>query len=398
MVKKFIMIISAIALFVGLITISTALINCDDIAAQTMIAKSPEKITGKQSLDEIANYYLVEASTGQVLKARGENERKEIASMVKIMTLLLTFEAIDRGEVGLNDNVLISDHAAAQKGSELFLDANINYPLSDLIKGATVVSANDACVAIAEHLAGSESAFVARMNDRAQELGMENTRFANPTGYPVTDDEQYSTAKDVNIMTRQLIKHKLYYDYSKIWVEDYRHPSGRITGLANTNKLIRFYKGCDSGKTGYTDSAKYCLSASAMRNEMRVVGTVLGAPESQLRFNAMRGLFDYAFMNYRTETVLNTENPLNIAIKVKKGKNDYVYPIVEENLVYLKTRDSKDYVVEYEYNDITAPMAKGSVVGKAKLIVDGQIYTSVNLILNEDVEKANFWDNIKNLL
>lgn len=397
MVKKFIAIISTIALFVGLIVVSTAMPkNIADSCE--MVEILPDKNTGKQSLNEIANYYLVEASTGQVLKARGEDEKKEIASMVKIMTLLLTFEAIDRGEANLNDNVLISDYAAAQKGSELFLDAGVQYPLTDLIKGATVVSANDACVAIAEHLAGSESAFVDRMNNRAKELGMENTKFINPTGYPSVSGEQYSTAKDVNIMTRQLIKHKQYYDYSKIWVEDYKHPSGRITGLANTNKLIRFYKGCDSGKTGFTNSAKYCLSASAERNNMRVVGTVLGAPESQLRFNAMRNLFDYAFMNYKTETVIDAQNPLNIAIKVLKGKNDFAYPIAQENLVYLKTRDSKEYTLEYEFNDIIAPMKKGSIVGKAKIMVDGQEYSSVNLILNEDVEKANFWDNIKKLL
>lgn len=397
MVKKFIAIISTIALFVGLIVVSTAMPkNIADSCE--MVDILPDKNMGKQSLDEIANYYLVEASTGQVLKARGEDEKKEIASMVKIMTLLLTFEAIDRGEANLNDKVLISDYAAAQKGSELFLDAGVQYPLTDLIKGATVVSANDACVAISEHLAGSESAFVDRMNNRAKELGMENTKFINPTGYPSVSGEQYSTAKDVNIMTRQLIKHKQYYDYSKIWVEDYKHPSGRITGLANTNKLIRFYKGCDSGKTGFTNSAKYCLSASAERNNMRVVGTVLGAPESQLRFNAMRNLFDYAFMNYKTETVIDAQNPLNIAIKVLKGKNDFAYPIAEENLVYLKTRDSKEYTLEYEFNDIIAPMKKGSIVGKAKIMVDGQEYSSVNLILNEDVEKANFWDNIKKLL
>lgn len=397
MVKKLIAIISTIALFVGLIVISTAIPNNKADSCE-VIDILPDKNTGKQSLDEIANYYLVEASTGQVLKACGEDEKKEIASMVKIMTLLLTFEAIDRGEANLNDKVLISDYAAAQKGSELFLDAGIQYPLGDLVKGATVVSANDACVAIAEHLAGSESAFVDKMNIRAQELGMENTKFINPTGYPSDSGEQYSTAKDVNIMTRQLIKHKQYYDYSKIWVEDYKHPSGRITGLANTNKLIRFYKGCDSGKTGFTNSAKYCLSASAERNNMRVIGTVLGAPESQLRFNAMRNLFDYAFMNYKIETVIDAQNPLNIAIKVLKGKNDFAYPIAEENLVYLKTRDSKDYTLEYELSDIIAPMSKGSVVGKAKIMVDGQEYSSVNLILNEDIEKANFWDNIKKFL
>lgn len=340
--------------------------------------------------------YLTEATTGMVLYKKNEDERHEIASMVKIMTLLLTFEAVERGEVSYDELITISREAASEKGSELFLDAGAQYKLSDLIKGITVVSANDASVAVAERLAGSVPAFVERMNARAQELGMTNTKFVNATGYP-SENEQYSTARDVNIMTRELIKHKEYYNYSRIWVEDFTHPSGRITGLANTNKLIRFYKGCDSGKTGYTSTAKFCLSASAERNGLRVVGTVIGAESSDKRFSAMRKMFDYSFMNYKSECVKASGSYANVDVNVKRGKVDTVTPILKDDLKFISSRAGGEYTVEYELNDICAPMSKGSVVGKAKIISDNVVVSEVELVLENDVKKASFFDYIRKI-
>lgn len=340
--------------------------------------------------------YLTEATTGMVLYKKNEDERHEIASMVKIMTLLLTFEAIEKNEASYDELITISREAAAEKGSELFLDAGAQYRLSDLIKGITVVSANDASVAVAERLAGSVPAFVDRMNARAQELGMTNTKFVNATGYP-SENEQYSTARDVNAMTRELIKHKDYYNYSRIWVEDFTHPSGRITGLANTNKLVRFYKGCDSGKTGYTSTAKFCLSASAERNGLRVVGTVIGAESSDNRFSAMRKMFDYSFMNYKAECVKECGSNADIEISVKKGKEDSITPIFSADLKFITSRAGGEYTVEYETQEIIAPMSKGSVVGKAKLMSGDKVVSEVNLILDRDVEKASFFDYIRKI-
>lgn len=340
--------------------------------------------------------YLTEATTGMVLYRKNEDERHEIASMVKIMTLLLTFEAIERGEASYDELITISREAADEKGSELFLDAGVQYKLSDLIKGIIVVSANDASVAVAERLAGSVPSFVDRMNTRAQELGMTNTKFANATGYP-SEYEQYSTARDVNIMTRELIKHKDYYNYSRIWVEDFTHPSGRITGLANTNKLVRFYKGCDSGKTGYTSTAKFCLSASAERNGLRIVGTVIGAESSDKRFGAMRKMFDYSFMNYKAECVKECGSYADADISVKGGKVDSVTPILKGDLKFISSRAGGDYTVEYETMEIKAPMSKGSVVGKAKIISDNVVVSEVDLILENDVKKASFFDYIRKI-
>ena len=204
--------------------------------------------------------YLSEYNTGEVLYQHNADAKHEIASMVKIMTANLIFDAVDEGKLSYDEMITISKEASAMGGSQMFLDAGAQYSVSDLIKGIIVVSANDASYAMAERLSGSVDAFVAKMNDKAAELGMVNTKFANCTGLP-SESEQYSTAKDVNIMTRSLMSHPKYFQYASIWMEDYKHPSGRITQFVNTNKLLKQYSGCIGGKTGYTDKAGHCLSA-----------------------------------------------------------------------------------------------------------------------------------------
>lgn len=341
--------------------------------------------------------YLTEYESGNVLHAKNEDAKRPIASMVKIMTLLLTFEKEEQGQLRLEDKIVVSHNAAKQTGSEMFLDENVEYSISDIIKGVVLMSANDGAVALGETVAGSEEGFVAMMNERAKSLGMENTLFSNPTGLP-SESEQYSTAKDVNIMTRELLKHKKYYDYSKIWLEDYTHPSGRITQLANTNKLIRFYKGCDSGKTGYTDEAKYCLSASAERGGMRIVGTVMGADNSKVRFAEMSGMFNYGFGNYKKVTFNKQGESIGNICAVKKGKVKEMSPVLEKELsAVIGIKDEKP-TVEYEINEnITAPIAKGQVVGKALLKSGDKVIKEVNLVSSTDINKATLWDNIKNI-
>ncbi|MDE6302938.1 MAG: D-alanyl-D-alanine carboxypeptidase, partial [Clostridia bacterium] len=225
--------------------------------------------------------YLIDYGTGTVIYSRNENARLPIASMVKIMTAMLTFEAIERGDVSLDDDVLISQESASMGGSQVFLDAGTTHKLGDLLRTVIVASANDSCVALAEHIEGSVGAFVAKMNARAKELGMENTCFKNCTGLPAA--ESFSCAKDAATMFMQLIKYPVYFDFAKVWLEDYEHPSGRKTTITNTNKLVKFYNGCDGGKTGYTSEAKFCLTATAMRNNMRVIAVVVGADSSTVR-------------------------------------------------------------------------------------------------------------------
>ena len=217
---------------------------------------------------------LVSADSGEVLFEHNADEKRPIASMVKIMTLLLCFENADSGKFSFDDMITVSQRAASMGGSQAFLDAGSAYMAEDLVKSIVIASANDSCVAMAEHIGGSVEGFVNLMNKRADELGMQDTVFVNCTGLPAAG--QFSTAKDVSKMFRELIGHKKYFEYSGVWMEDFQHPGGRVTGLTNTNKLIRQYNGCDGGKTGYTSEAMHCLAATAKRGDMRLISVVVG--------------------------------------------------------------------------------------------------------------------------
>ena len=262
--------------------------------------------------------YLTDSASGRVLYAKNEDEKHEIASMVKIMTATLTFEALERGELSLEEKICVSETAASMGGSQMFLDAGVEYKAGDLLKGVIVASANDASVALAERIGGSHSAFVGLMNKRAAELGMKNTLFSCATGLP-DSGEQYSTARDVNMMTRELMKHKGYYDYAGIWMEDFIHPSGRSTQLVNTNKLIRNYAGCVGGKTGFTDEAGFCLSACAERNGVRVTATLIGGKDGKGRFAEVSGMFNYAFANFKNVKLVTAGEELG-TVAVSGGK------------------------------------------------------------------------------
>lgn len=344
------------------------------------------------------NCYLVDFNSGRVLYAKGENDRKPIASMVKIMTLLITFENVDSGKLSLDQKVAISHEAAAQVGSEMFLDEGVEYPLSDLIKGIVTMSANDASVAVAELVGGDESAFTGMMNQRAAQLGMNDTLFANATGYP-TKEEQYSTAKDVACMMRELAKHKEYYNYSTIWLEDYTHPSGRITQMANTNKLIRHYKGCDAGKTGYTDSAKFCLAGTAVRDGMRIVGSVLGAPDSKARFRAMSTMFNYGFNNFKNVVLVKGGSPLSVDVKVNGGKKDKLAVMAKSDLSVLQAKGETNAKLEYSIPEsVKAPINYGDKIGEVYAVVDGQKVSVCEVLATEEIKKASIWDYVKKIM
>lgn len=349
----------------------------------------------EQSYGSSFSAYMVENDTGKVLYKKNENERHEIASMVKIMSSLLVFEAQEKGEIKFDEKITISHNAASMTGSELFIDEGSEYTVSDLLKGVIVVSANDACVALAERIAGSEDNFVNLMNERAKSLGMNDTLFVNATGLPASG--QYSTAKDVNTMTRELIKHEAYYNYSKIWLEDYAHPSGRITQLANTNKLIRHYEGCDSGKTGFTNNALFCLSASAKRNDMRLVTTVIGAKSSKERFKEVSDLFNYGFNNYSYTRVKSKGDTIENSVKVEKGKKKSIDLVFAEDIASLTKKGDKAQVeLRYELPDkIRATVNKGDKVGECHVYENGTLIKKCDIVANETIEKASWFDNLK---
>lgn len=337
--------------------------------------------------------YMVDYATGTVLYSRNENERLPIASMVKIMTSLLTFESVDSGKISLDDDVVVSQNAASMGGSQVFLDANTTHKVGDLLKTVIVASANDSCVALAEHISGSVEAFVARMNERAAELGMENTVFKNCTGLPAA--ESFSSAKDVSIMFSQLIKHPKYFDYSQVWLEDYKHPDGRVTTITNTNKLVKFYQGCDGGKTGFTSEAKFCLCATAKRNDMRVISVIIGADSSKVRNAAISASFDYAFANFSNKVMLKGGEKLDFEANVTGGKQSSVSIAAERDLTrFVGLDDKSKYDVRYEIPDAKAPFKAGDKVGVARLLKDGVEIDSVNVVSLEDVQSRNLFDAI----
>lgn len=337
--------------------------------------------------------YMVDYATGTVLYSRNENERLPIASMVKIMTSLLTFESVDSGKIGLDDDVVVSQNAASMGGSQVFLDANTTHKVGDLLKTVIVASANDSCVALAEHISGSVEAFVARMNERATELGMENTVFKNCTGLPAA--ESFSSAKDVSIMFSQLVQHPKYFDYSQVWLEDYKHPDGRATTITNTNKLVKFYQGCDGGKTGFTSEAKFCLCATAKRNDMRVISVIIGADSSKVRNAAISASFDYAFANFSNKVMLKGGEKLDFEANVTSGKQSSVSIAAERDLTrFVGLDDKSKYDVRYEISDVKAPLKAGDKVGVARLLKDGVEIDSVNVVSLEDVQSRNLFDAI----
>ncbi len=341
--------------------------------------------------------YLIDEGTGAVIFAKKENERLPIASMVKIMTALLTLEAVDRGEISLESDVTVSEEAASMGGSQVFLNEGDVHKVKDLLRTVIVASANDSCVALAERVAGSTSSFVSKMNQRAKELGMQNTNFKNCTGLPMA--ESFSSAKDVSIMFRELIKHPTYFEFSKVWLEDYQHPDGRETTITNTNKLVKFYNGCDGGKTGYTSEAKFCLCATAKRDDMRVIAVVIGADSSKVRNSAISKMFDHSFANYSNKILLKSGENIVNDVQVVGGKKQNISLTVSRDVSQFMSR-SEEGNVELKYDlplTLKAPIKQGDTVGKVHLVKDGIVVTTTDIIALEAVERMSLWDAIKQI-
>ena len=341
--------------------------------------------------------YLIDANTGTLIYSNNENEKLPIASMCKIMTLLLCFDALESEEISLGEEIVVSEVASGMGGSQVFLETNGKYTVGELIKSIPVASANDACVAMAERLCGSEAEFTLRMNQKAQELNMNNTNFVNCTGLPSAG--QYSCAKDVATMFSKLLEHEQYFKFSRIWTDVVKHPNDRVTEISNTNKLIRFYSGCDSGKTGYTNEAGHCLAASAMRNGMRLIAVVIKAPDSKCRFKDVSSMFNYGFANYVNKLIVDDKKPLDITVEICGGKKNTL-EVVAEKPLYLFSSRSEKRSVEIDFIPtckIKAPILKGEVVGELIVYENGTQILSVNVLSNEDVLEKTYFDNIKDV-
>ncbi len=340
--------------------------------------------------------YLIDYGTNTVMYAQNEREHLPIASMCKIMTLLLSFEAIDEGNIGLDEEICISERAASMGGSQVFLEANAKYPVRELLKSIVVCSANDSCVAMAERVAGDEGLFIEKMNEKAKALGANDTVFANCTGLP--KEPQYSCAKDVALMLKALLSHEMYFEFGKVWMDKFVHPEGRYTEITNTNKLVRFYDGCDGGKTGFTNQAGFCLAATAKRGEMRVISVVIGEENSKNRFNDVRTMFDYAFANYTMTPILQAGTPLETEAKVSGGKRDsvQVYP-ARDAYAFAKRGEKPNVTMEVSLDKVKAPFAKDTKAGELLLFKDGVEMERIPLLTFEGVGKANWFDRLQEI-
>lgn len=340
--------------------------------------------------------YACDWNSGTEIYASNPTKRLPIASMCKIMTLLLCFEAERDGKISFDDEITISGHAAGMGGSQVFLEENGKYPVGELIKSICIASANDSCVAMAETLAGSEELFVKRMNKRANELGMLNTSFSNCTGLP--KEGQYSCAKDVAVMLSELLKNEKYFNYSTIWMDEMHHSGDRITQMANTNKLIRYYQGCDAGKTGYTSEAGFCLAASAKRGNMRVVSVVIGGADSKSRFGDVSEMFDYAFANFTSKCVLEQKVIQDTHCTVKGGKLREITVIPERPAYVFCSKNEDDNVTfEIEVSEMRAPVYKGDCVGKITIYKNGVETETISIMANEESCKKSYWDSLHDI-
>lgn len=339
---------------------------------------------------------LMEAATGTVLYEKDAHTPLPPASVTKIMTLLLVMEALDAGRIGWDDTVTASEAAAAKGGSQVYLEAGEQMSLQEMLKSVVVVSANDCATALAEHVAGSEAAFVELMNRRAQELGMENTHFVNCTGLDDEPDAEthLTTAYDIALMSRELLKHDEIRDYTTIWMDSVRNGE---FGLANTNKLVRFYQGTTGLKTGYTSAAGHCLSASAERDGVEFIAVVLHCATSGERFQAAKQLLDYGFANYTlAQPDPETEIP---PVPVVLGTEEAIVPVPDnDDPVLIEKGQAAGITTRVEVADqVRAPVEAGQRLGTLTLQSDGAPLAAIPLVAPEAVPRRTWWEVTRSL-
>lgn len=338
---------------------------------------------------------LMDAATGTVLYEKEAHTRLAPASVTKVMTLLLVMEALDSGAIGWDDMVTASEHAASKGGSQIYLEPGEQMGMEDMIKSVVVSSANDCATALAEHVAGSESAFVERMNQRAQELGMNDTHFVNCTGLDDGADagEHLTSAHDIAVMSRELLSHEAIKSYTTIWMDTVRNGA---FGLSNTNKLIRFYDGATGLKTGFTSSAGYCLSASAKRDGMELIAAVMHCATSADRFGAAKELLDYGFANY---ALVSPEAPTQ-EVAVRLGTEEVLLPVPEAMTpVLINKADKASVRQEVELpEELSAPIEAGQQVGTLHIYAGEALLSDVPLISPRNIPKLSLWALTKALL
>ena len=338
---------------------------------------------------EAKSALLMDVATGTVLYEQNSHERLSPASVTKVMTMLLIMEAIDSGKIGWGDAVTTSEAAAAKGGSQVFLKVGESMTVEDMVKSIAVSSANDCACAMAEHLCGSEAAFVDAMNARAKELGMEDTHFVNCTGLDDSAEaaDHKTSAHDIALMSRELLKnHPDITKFTTIWMDTIR---GGEFGLSNTNKMVRFYNGCTGLKTGFTSGAGYCLSASAQRDGLHLIAVVMGCESSKVRFAACKSMLDYGFANY---ALVQPELPESMAVPVKLGVADSVNAVPAQTGEMLIDKGQKNTVTTEVVLDeeVTAPVSQGQRLGTLTIKAGEQILSEIPMIAETGIEKLTW--------
>lgn len=338
---------------------------------------------------------LVDFNTGKVLYSKNENEPLAMASMTKVMSMLLIMEKIDDGSLKYDDIVEISTEASSMGGSQIFLNPGDKYKVIDLLKGIAMASANDAVVALAEKTYGSKEHFIEAMNKKAESLGLKNTHFVNVHG--LDEEGHYSSAYDMSVMARELLKHEKILDFTRVYEEYLTKPDGSQIWLVNTNKLVRFYDGVDGLKTGFTQNAGYCLTATGKKNNLRLISVVMGEESIEKRSSDTVKLLNYGFNTFKVNLIKNKSEILG-KVNVQKGKKENVDVVLVNDLIELLNASDKpsNYKFKILVDKITAPVKKGDVIGKVKVLNDNDILISeVDITVNENVLKANLWDLFK---
>lgn len=330
---------------------------------------------------------IIEASTGDILYEKNSHEKLPPASMTKMMSMLLVLESIDKGNLKWDDIVIASSNASSMGGSQILLETGEEMSVYDLFKGVAVASGNDAVVALAEAVAGTVDMFVEMMNNRASELGLKDTYFKNPHG--LNDTNHYSSAYDMAMIAKELSKHEKVFEFTSIYEDYLRQDTSRKLWLVNTNKLVRFYKGVDGFKTGYTKEALYCLTATIDKG-FRIIAVVMGEPSTELRNKEVSGMIDYAYAQYKLTKLLDKKDSIG-EYMVEKGKNKFVTLVPSSDVTILnkKLDSDKNYTYNIQVDKLVAPINVSDKVGTIEVLEDGNVIKNIDITVKENVKKAN---------
>ncbi|MDR6882786.1 D-alanyl-D-alanine carboxypeptidase (penicillin-binding protein 5/6) [Bacillus sp. 3255] len=359
------------------------------------VAMAEEKTQAVDLTPNAQSAVLMDADTGTVIAEKNKDTKLPPASITKIMTMLLIMEAIDKGNIKMDEKVRVSEYAASMGGSQIFLEPGEEMTVQEMLKGIAMASGNDASVAMAEKIAGSEENFVQMMNERAQQLGMKNTHFSNCNGLPVAN--HYTTANDIAVMSRELLKHEEITKFTGAYQDYLRKETPNPFWLVNTNKLVRFYSGADGLKTGYTSEAKFCLSATAKRDNLRVVAVVLGEPNTKTRNAEVTKLFDYAFAQYTNYPLFKSGDNLG-SFTVNKGQISTVPLVAKQNYSILMKKGVATDTIRHELQlnaNIKAPVAIGQPIGKIVVYNGDNVLAEYPIESPVAVDKASWWKLFK---